>query len=164
MHQPRYTKILVEDRPGVRRFVLVPIVEVSPIPVVVSPPTRKSTALAPLSLMQYVRDQGGLNPDYDRGNWQHELRMVRESCKGLMPGVLSRKAGKTMEEMATIAHEAGYIPEPEVDVLLYCLSKDAEAAAYGERRNRVYGHDADGYVADLDYQQWAESIDALAEA
>ena len=35
---PQYTKILVEDRPGVRRFVLVPIIEVSPIPVVVAPP------------------------------------------------------------------------------------------------------------------------------
>lgn len=158
----RYISKVVDKQPGYWRVELTPI----PEPVVVAPqqPARKSqSTVKPLSLMQFIKQQGGLNPEYDRGNWSHELRMVRESCKGLMPGVLNRGAGKTMEEIATVCHEAGYIPEPDVDILLYSLAKDAEACAYGEQRNRVYGFDSDGYVADLDYQQWAESVDALAE-
>ena len=81
-----------------------------------------------------------------------------------MPGVLNRSAGKTFEEMAEACRIAGYIPDADVDLLLWSLSKDAEAAAYGERRNRVYGFDAGSYVADLDYQQWAESVDSPAAA
>lgn len=117
---------------------------------------------APISIVSFIKNQGGLNPDYNCGQWRHELAMLREQGKGLMPGLLNRRSTRTFEEHAQACQEAGYIMESDVDMMLWALAKDVEATAYNEPWNRVYGYDGHAWAAEQDYQRWAERINEIA--
>src|SRR6266481_449916 len=103
------------------------------IPPGCEPPTPKPPP-APPSIQVFIARSGGLDPDYNRGMWSGELRIMCDSGKqGLMPGVLNRGATKTFEEMAGACCEAGYLVEPDMEEMLYALAKDVEATLTGER-------------------------------
>lgn len=85
--------------------------------------------------------------------------MIRDGGnRGLMPGVLRKAAGITFEEMAESCRAAGYIPDPDVDLMLWALAKDVEATASKDRCARVYGHTGEDFSTDLAYQRWLESL------
>ena len=149
--QNRYTSHVILKQPGYWRLELRPVKQ-PPLPTVVR--QRKAEA-PPMSIQQFIRSAGGLDPDYNHGQWSGEIRMVRDSGKhGLMPGVFNRGARKTFEEMAEACQEAGYILEADIDMMLWALSKDVEATLTGEKRNRVYGHSGLDYAVALDLERW----------
>ena len=166
-----YTSHVTSKQPGYWRLELRPV-KAPPLPSVERQRTavdpweqKKKDALAPLSIQQFMRVGGGLNPDYNRGQWAGELRMVRDSGKhGLMPGVLNRKAHLTFEEMAEACRHAGYIAEADIDMMLWALSKDIEATLVGEKRNRVYGHSGVDYVVALEEERWEAALPEEAAA
>lgn len=112
----------------------------------------------PVSLQHYIKSQGGIDPDYNHGQWREELRLIRETGSGLVPGLLTKRAGKTIEEMAETCRQAGYILECDVDELLFALSKDVEACATGDKLGRVYGHGDESYVVALAEARYAEQF------
>ena len=161
----RYTTLRIEMKPGEWQFLLIPVSQ-SPTgsdkPLEKTPPSRVS----PASLQQFIAKAGGLNPYYNNGQWGHELAMIRDGGnRGLMPGVLNKAAKFTAEEMALACVTAGYITDPDVDLMLWALSKDVEATTSKEQWNRVYGHSGEDFSSDLAYSRWLESLpeeDALA--
>jgi len=159
MLHAKYTSVVTSKQPGYWRLELTPRAK-PPVPTVAR---RRTGAPAPLSIQQFIRASGGLNPDYNRGQWAGELRMVRDSGKqGLMPGVLNRSARLTFEEMAEHCRSAGYIADPDVDMLLWALSKDVEACLVGEQRHRVYGHTGEDYRTTLDLERWESLLPEAA--
>lgn len=127
-----------------------------PSPLMTIPPRVQ---VAPPSLQVFLVRNGGLDPEYNRGQWRHELALMRDSGRqGVMPGLLNRKQTKTFEEIAQLCHGAGYISEPDVDEMLFGLAKDIEATLTGERRHRVYGHDGIEFANSLAYERWLENL------
>lgn len=111
----------------------------------------------PPTIQTFIKDEGGISPSYNRGQWAHELSMIREAGKGLQPGVLNHRATKTAEEMALACQQAGYIYEADVDEMLFALAKDVEAAMYGQTYNRVFGYSGEDVKQSLAYQHWIET-------
>jgi hypothetical protein len=151
----RYTTLRIEMKPGEWQFLLIPI---TPMAEPAATPKR-TTRPTPQSLQQFIAKSGGLNPYYNNGQWGHELAMIRDGGnRGLMPGVLNKAAKFTAEEMALACVTAGYITDPDVDLMLWALSKDVEATASKEQWNRVYGHSGEDFASDLAYSRWLESL------
>ena len=145
----RYKTILVGEADGRRHFVQIPISELptmqEPVPVIVKP-RRRSVAICDLPitdedpLATYIAKRGGIDPHYNRGQWRHELRMILERGKGVLPGLLNHRARLTLEELAEACADEGYLYTADVDELLFALAKDCEAAAVGNRLDRVYSY------------------------
>lgn len=121
-------------------------------------PTHPVPVSAPPSIQHFIKSQGGIDPSYNHGQWAHELKMIREAGNGLVPGLLNRNAGKTMEEMANACHAAGYILDSDVDEMLFALSKDVEACTTGDKLGRVYGHGDESYVVALAEARYDEQF------
>jgi antirestriction protein ArdC len=115
--------------------------EPAPVKVAVNTPPAlcKQAVRETDSLTVFIAKAGGINPDYNRGPWAHEVRMIREGGKGLPPGTLNRRARLTTEEMAARCAEWGYITDGnDIEELFYALARDVEAAAVGDKVGRVY--------------------------
>jgi hypothetical protein len=164
-----YTTLRTMTSHGEWHLVLIPITTMAPpattADVYVEPVLKPAVALKPLavasppSLQQFIKASGGLNPDYNAGQWKHELAMIRDGGNlGLIPGVLRKASSLTFEEMAQSCVDAGYITEPDVDLMLWALSKDVEATGSKEQWNRVYGHTGEDFSSDLAYSRWLESL------
>jgi hypothetical protein len=126
-----YTSVVTHKQAGYWRLELRPK-EIKPQPAKKTP--------APLSIQQFLRSLGGIDPNYNRGQWRHECDMIRDAGRqGVQPGLFNKRSLLTFEQAAEYCQEAGYITDPDVDMMLWALAKDVEATLVGERRNRVYG-------------------------
>ncbi len=161
MYQHSYISTVISKQPGYWRIELKPVKK----PTVSTCTKQRKAPAHPLSLQQFIRSVGGMNPEYNQGAWSGEIRMVRDSGKqGVMPGVFNRFARLTFEELAEECRAAGYLAEASIDELLFGLAKDIEATLTGERRNRVYGHTGLDYATSLDLERWESMLPEEAAA
>lgn len=93
-------------------------------------------------LQAFVAKRGGIDPDYNQGQWRYEVNLLLEQGKGVLPGLLNKRAGLTVEEMTEACAEAGYLSSPDPDELFYHLAKDVEACGRGSKEDRVYSQHA----------------------
>ena len=121
--------------------------------------TSTDSGPGPRSLQMFIADNGGLNPNYNRGEWNGEIAIARNNDgHGVYPGVFNRKGYLTFEQMAEYAADAGYISEPSLDQLFEKLAQDIEATLVRDESKRVYGHDGEDYVTQLALEQWEASL------
>lgn len=115
-----------------------------------------------LSLSQFVRSNGGVNPQYARNMRRGELRRLTEGKYGVVPGLINSSSPLTLEEMTTRCQEAGYIWNDSLDDFLDALATDVVACA--EHRPRVYplGEEDETSLARHEERVQAEE-DALVE-
>jgi hypothetical protein len=160
--QTKYTCVVTHKQAG-QWFLELKPVQKPAAPVSIK--QRKAKEPIPLSLQQFIKANGGLDPEYNSGAWSGELRMVVDSGKhGVVPGLLSKKSKRTWEEMAELCCESGYFSEPDIDAMLFYLSKDIEATLTGQRNHRVYGYDGVEYQYAMDLERWESLLPEEAAA
>jgi len=150
-----------------------------PVPVVVAPqapqepspvtPRRTPGALCrqpiresdPLAV--FLAKIGGIDPDYNRGQWREEISLIQEQGMGLPPGTINRGATLTTEELADACRDYGYITDNDVDEMFHALAKDVEAASRGDKAGRVYGYVGQETVKiDVEWQRYNEQQEEAA--
>lgn len=114
---------------------------------------RQVSATENQSLAQFVKNSGGVSIEKS-GGLRGEYDALFESG-GSKSGAVKRRAGKSADEMAELAHESGFIDVPDPAVLAERLRDDLSG-------NKVYSVQGDRFERRLDlqidreFQRWAE--------
>lgn len=115
--------------------------------------SRQAVPTENQSLSLWVKNHGGVSIE-KAGALRGEYEALFESGGG-KAGAIKRKAGKSPDELAQLAHEAGFIGEPDPARLAEALGDDFSG-------NKVYSVAGDRFERRLDlqldreFQAWAE--------
>ena len=90
--------------------------------IVVKEPKARPVPTENQSLGQFVKNSGGVSVD-EAGDLRGEYDALFEGG-GRKAGVVKRRTGKSPDEMAQLAHEAGFIEEPDPAILAEALGRD----------------------------------------
>lgn len=124
---------------------------------VVQLPKASTPASENQSLGQFVKNSGGVSVE-GAGALRGEYDALYEGG-GRKAGIVKKKAGLSADEMAERAHEAGFIEEPDSEILREALDRDLRGdkvfSAQGSRFERKVELEAERATSDAMWERWA---------
>jgi hypothetical protein len=145
--------------------------ELRSFPKTIAGPARETPATVNQSLSQFIKNSGGASID-KAGALRGEYDALFESG-GRSSGAVKRMAGKSPDELAQLAHEAGFISEPDPALLAEKLREDfggnkvmsLQSDTFERRMDLQIDREFEAWaqMAEKEYNQVADEISAKAQ-
>lgn len=103
-----------------------------------------------MTIISWIRLKGGIN--FRREHWKGELRHLQE-CLGNYKYIVkvNGKTGYSLDALALMAHDEGFISEPEPGILL-------EAIEHNKKQDSEYKPSVNDMIAWLWYEYEQEQL------